>query len=169
MKTKHVIVVPYDEKWPEEFTKIKEELKAAMGNRFISIEHVGSTSVHGLAAKPIIDIDVIIKKDMFTEVKKALEAIGYVHEGDLGIKGREAFKYDHKEHLMTHHLYVCFEDCPELHRHITFRNWLRSHPEDVMDYSKVKMDMSKKYPYDIDSYIEGKSPCIEKIYKKCGL
>jgi GrpB-like predicted nucleotidyltransferase (UPF0157 family) len=169
MKTKRVIVLPYNEKWKEEFEKIKNELEQVIGNDIISIEHVGSTSVEGLAAKPIIDIDIVIDFEMFGQVKNKLETIGYKHEGDLGITGREAFKYENKEHLMKHHLYVCHKNNKELKKHIVFRDWLREHSDDRDMYSKIKVEMAKKYPNDIDSYIEGKTPCVIKIYKKCGL
>lgn len=169
MKTKNVIVLPYDSNWKEEFKKIKKELEQSIGNDIISIEHVGSTSVEGLAAKPVIDIDIIIDCVMFDHIKRKLYAIGYIHEGDLGITGREAFKYENKEHLMKHHLYVCDKDSEELKKHIVFRDWLKVNPDDRYAYSKIKLEMAKKYPKDIDSYIEGKSSCIVKIYKKCGL
>ena len=168
MRTKHVIVKDYNPEWKNEFERIKSELSAVLSGKINSIEHVGSTSVEGLATKPIIDIDIVIDKN-FEEVKKALESIGYMHEGDLGIPGREAFKYKDKSHLMLHHLYVCNKDSEELYRHITFRNYLRQHKEDRDRYSSIKKEMALKYPEDIDSYIEGKQPVILDIYKKCGL
>lgn len=106
---------------------------------------------------------------MFNQVKNKLEKHGYRHEGDLGITGREAFKYDYKEHLMIHHIYVCDRNNNELKRHIAFRDWLREHPDDRDMYSTIKLEMAEKYPDSIDSYIEGKAPCIISIYKKCGL
>ena len=170
MTTRHIIVLPYDEKWAEAFEAIKRELAAALGDTAISIEHVGSTSVKGLAAKPIIDIDVVIKdRSMLDAAVSALAGIGYVHEGDKGIPGREAFDYDGKEHLMEHHLYVCAADCPELKRHLSFRDYLRAHPEAVEEYSRVKKEGAELYPHDIDSYIEHKSPLIEGIYRELGL
>lgn len=167
MKTKYVIVEDYNPKWKDEFKSIENELLSVLSGKIISIEHVGSTSVEGLAAKPIIDIDVVIDQN-FEEVKKSLERIGYMHEGDLGIAGREAFNYENKPHLMLHHLYVCNKDNEELFRHITFRNYLRKHKEDREKYSDIKKEMALKYPKDIDSYIEGKQPVILDIYKKCG-
>ncbi|NFS94782.1 GrpB family protein, partial [Clostridium botulinum] len=104
MITKHVIVEDYNPKWKESFESIKDELLAVLSGKIISIEHIGSTSVEGLSAKPIIDIDIVIDRN-FDEVKKELETISYIHEGDLGIYGREAFKYSNKPHLMVHHLY----------------------------------------------------------------
>lgn len=87
MKTKRVIVVPYDSRWNNEFQKIKLYLEKALENSVLAIEHVGSTSIEGLPAKPIIDIDVIIESyDTFKDVKSRLKNSGYYHEGDLGIK-----------------------------------------------------------------------------------
>lgn len=168
MKTKNVIVEDYNLQWKNEFERIKSELLTVLSGKINSIEHVGSTSVEGLAAKPIIDIDVVIDKN-FEEVKKALESIGYIHEGDLGISGREAFGYNNKSHLMVHHLYVCNKDNEELFKHITFRDYLKQHKEERDRYSSIKKEMASKYPEDIDSYIEGKQPVILEIYKKCGL
>jgi GrpB-like predicted nucleotidyltransferase (UPF0157 family) len=70
---------------------------------------------------------------------------------------------------MTHHLYVCPQNSEELKRHIAFRDYLRTHKDDTEKYSEIKLQVSKMYPTNIDSYIEAKSPCITEIYKKCGL
>ena len=170
MVTKHVAVLPYDEQWKQDFLKIKAELADALGQLAVGIEHVGSTSVQGLSAKPVIDIDVVIPDyTMLNDVVSALGEIGYQHEGNLGIAGREAFKYDGKEHLKTHHLYVCPEDSLELRRHVAFRDYLRAHPEAVREYSRIKEEGAKQYPDDIERYIEHKSPFIEKIYAEIGI
>ena len=95
--------------------------------------------------------------------------IGYRHEGDLGIAGREAFKYDGKEHLRKHHLYVCAQDSAELKRHISLRDYLRSNEKAAAEYSRIKEEGAAKYPYDIDGYIEYKAPFIERIYKEIGV
>lgn len=170
MRTKRVIVVPYDSKWNDEFQKIKSYLEKTLENSIVAIEHVGSTSVEGLSAKPILDIDVVVKNyDNFQEVKSRLESLGYYHEGDLGIKDREAFGYTEKHEFMAHHLYVCSQNSEELKRHIAFRDYLRTHKEDREKYSEIKQYASKRYSTDIDSYIEVKSPCIAEIYRKIGL
>jgi len=170
MQTPKVIVTPYDEAWRSDFDTIKQEIECALGDLIVSIEHVGSTSVDGMSAKPIIDIDAVIKDySVFDDVTRKLENIGYIHEGDLGIKDREAFRYSGKPHLQKHHLYVCPQYSEELHRHITFRDFLRSNPEAVKKYSLVKKTAAKLFPNDIDKYIEYKSPCIEELYKLCGL
>ena len=172
MRTKHVVVVGWNPNWKAEFKKIVESLGEEIGNKAVAIEHVGSTSVEGLSSKPCIDIDVVIEDySHFDEMKSLLAKKGYVHEGDLGIPGREAFAYETetKPELTLHHLYVCPKDSEELKRHKTFIKYLREHPEAVAKYSRVKEEGARLYPYDIDRYLEHKTPFILSIYKKCGL
>lgn len=170
MRTTHVVVLPYDPKWNEDFSAIRAELEAAMGELALRIEHVGSTSVEGMSAKPCIDVDVVIPDR--TCLKAAIErlaSIGYVHEGNLGIEGREAFCYTGKPHLQLHHLYVCPANSEELRRHITFREFLRQNLDAVKQYSSVKEQAAQRFPDDIERYLEYKSPCIAELYRMCGL
>lgn len=162
--------MPYDKTWKSSFEEIKAEIENVIGDLIIGIEHVGSTSVEGLSAKPCIDIDVIIKDySVFNDVVNKLATIGYIHKGNLGIKDREEFKYTDKPHLQKHHLYVCPQQSEELHRHIIFRDFLRENPEAARKYGSVKETAALLFPDDIDKYIEYKSPCIEELYKMCGL
>ena len=170
MGGRKVIVLPYDRGWKEAFEEIRRDIESACGDLILGVEHVGSTSVEGLSAKPCIDLDVVIRDyGVFPEVVARLAAIGYIHEGDLGIPEREAFRYDHKPHRMKHHLYVCPRDSRELHRHVTFRDFLRNTPEAAAEYGRVKEEGARLYPEDIDGYIRYKGPCIEKLYRQCGL
>lgn len=169
MRTKNVVVEKWNPKWKDEFERIVDSLGEDVIYNSIKIEHVGSTSVEGLSAKPIIDLDIVIENDKFEIIKRLLNDKGYKHEGDLGIEGREAFSYSGKEELMTHHLYVCTKDSEELFKHITFRDFLKNNPALASEYSKVKEQAAVLYPDDIDKYMEFKSEIIEKIYKKCGL
>lgn len=170
MRTKRVVVLPYSPKWKTDFEKIKREIEDALGDLILAVEHVGSTSVEGLSAKPIIDIDVVIPDySVFAEVADRLSAHGYIHEGNLGIPDRDAFRYLDKPHLQTHHLYVCPRHSAELHRHITFRDFLRSHPDAARQYGAVKEKAAQLYPESIEKYIACKSGCIEELYRQCGL
>ena len=165
MRTEQVTVGPYDPGWPKDFEEIKQELTAALGPLALHIEHVGSTAVPGLAAKPIIDIDIVIEdSSRLPSVIKALSSLGYSYEGDLGIADREAFSYQGKEHLCTHHLYVCPQYSAELRRHLLFRDYLRDHPQTAAEYGALKQRAAALFPQDIDSYCNYKAPCIEKIY-----
>ena len=169
-KIAKVVVLPYNVQWKDDFENIKSEIINAIGDLIIGVEHVGSTSVEGMSAKPCIDIDVIIKDySDFDIIVSRLEMIGYIYEGNLGIEDREAFKYFNKPHLRTHHLYVCPQKSEELYRHITFRDFLRNNVDAVKKYSSVKETAARLFPHDIEKYMEHKSPCIEELYTLCGL
>lgn len=165
---RRVVVVPYREQWKTDFEIIRQHLLTAVEDIIIDIEHIGSTSVEGLSAKPIIDIDIVIKDySVFDTVVERLATLGYIHEGNLGIKDRDAFDYRGNISLPKHHLYVCPEFSAELHRHIAFRDYLRNNPKAVQKYSKVKEEGARLFPDSIDDYIAYKSPCIEEIYARC--
>ena len=169
-QTRRVEVLPYDPAWPIRFEEIQAHLRGILFGQDVRVEHVGSTSVPGLAAKPIIDIDIVLQNGAtFEAVKTSLEANGYTHVGDFGITGREVFKYDDKPQLMSHHLYALSADSEELKRHLTFRDWLRSHPQDRAAYAQAKLAAARQFPNDIDAYIDAKSGVIFDIYTRCGL
>lgn len=170
MRTQIVLVLPYNPEWKTAFLRIKAPLERDLSCWLSAIEHVGSTSVEGMWAKPVIDLDLILRDaDCFTSVKKGLERLGYFHEGDLGIPQREAFAYEEKPELMTHHLYVCPPDSAELRRHLVFRDYLRTHPDQAEQYSRVKRQAAARFPRDIDGYMAMKAPCIQMLYQQCGL
>ena len=159
MRTKTVAVLPYDPAWKEAFERIKAPLWERLQTWLSAVEHVGSTSVEGLWAKPIIDLDLVLKEPgFFPQVKQGLALLGYFHEGDLD-----------KPDLMAHHLYVCPPDSLELRRHLTFRDYLRTHPAEARKYSEVKRQAAALFPHDIDGYIAQKDACVKELYQKCGL
>ena len=144
-----MVVVEYDKEWPQDFLKIKTELQKAI-TVMSNIQHVGSTSIPGMKAKPIIDIDVGLENwGNFENVKSKLATIGYEYEGDRGIKGREAFCRNGKVQNkildnIDHHLYVCSVDNEEYKRHILFRDYLRSHDEARDRYNQIKEEILAK-------------------------
>ena len=159
---KAIEVVPYDASWPERFAEIRERVAAALGGLCVGIEHVGSTAVPGLWAKPIIDLDVIISSRMrFPEVRDRLAELGYAHRGNLEIPGRESFQ--RPEGTFPHHLYVCSVDTPNLHDHLLLRDTLRAGADLRDRYAAVKREMAALHPHDIDAYIDGKGPLIAEI------
>lgn len=170
MNAHRITVNPYDETWPARFAEIRDYLLPTLQGKIVTIEHVGSTSVPGLAAKPIIDLDVVIPdQPAFGPVKAALEDLGYSHNGDQGIPGREAFKYAGKPGLAPHHLYVCVQGSAELRRHLALRDWLSTHPGDRERYAAAKFEAAALFPEHIDAYIDAKSEVIQHIYACCGL
>jgi len=158
---------PYNPKWKEEFIKIRSMLDACIGDLIIGFEHVGSTSVEGLAAKPIIDIDVVIDSyEIFPQIVERLMAIGFIHEGDGGIKGREVFKRNFEDDFMPYHLYVCPKNSEELLRHIAFREYLKGHASEREEYGSLKMRLAEQFPTSIDKYMSGKHDCVQRILLK---
>ncbi|MEO8538920.1 MAG: GrpB family protein [bacterium] len=155
-------VVEYDPDWPDWFRRIRTALLPSLESLCVGIEHVGSTSVPGLAAKPIIDIDVVISsRSLFPAVRDALASIGYVHRGNLEIPGREAF--ERPSGGLPHHLYVCSVDTPNLHNHLVLRDTLRARADLRERYAAVKRQLAVTHRDDVDGYVDAKGPVIEEI------
>ncbi len=164
--TKATLVQPYNSEWPYCFEEMKLFLTPALTGITHNIEHIGSTAVLGMIAKPIIDIDIIIERPLFLLVKERLEEIGYIHLGDKGISDREAFKLEDPQitqSLPPHHLYVCIIGAIALRDHLCFRNFMRKHPEWVDKLSKHKIHLCELHNNDRQSYIDGKSDIVRKI------
>jgi GrpB-like predicted nucleotidyltransferase (UPF0157 family) len=155
-------VVDYDPEWPDLFQRLREGIWPSNRDFAIAIEHVGSTSVPGLAAKPVLDIDVVVpSRNEIQLAATRLSNLGYAHRGDLGIEDREAFTAP--EDRPAHHLYVCPSQSVALLNHLTLRDHLRAHPADVEAYSALKKRLAEQCSGDIDSYIAGKTDFILAI------
>jgi len=168
-----IIVEKYNPEWKTEFEKAEAFYQDLLKDVEVKIEHVGSTSVVGLWAKPILDIDIIVKDTIDSQrVIELLAGVGYIHIGNLGIEGREAFKYvENNPNIkwMEHHLYVCLNSCENLQSHLLLRNHLRCNKEAVEAYSEIKRQLAKEYPNDIDSYIDGKTDLITGFLRAEGM
>ena len=163
-----VVVTPYDPAWPERFEEIAAKLRPALGDRITGIEHVGSTSVPGLAAKPVVDIDVVISsEESFPEVKAGLESLGYSHQGDLGIPGREYFK--EPEGAVRQNLYVCVEGALPLKNHRLLRDRLKADTRVRDAYGELKTKLAEAHPDSVDAYCEAKTDFIVKILSDEGI
>jgi GrpB-like predicted nucleotidyltransferase (UPF0157 family) len=162
-----VIVVKYDPAWVRLFEEIRNFVSPVLSDLTVTIEHVGSTSVPGLASKPIVDMDVVVSSqtDIHTAIQR-LSTLGYIHEGDLGATDREAFIPPVSK--PWHHLYVCTVDNEEYKRHILFRDYLRSHPEDAKLYGDLKLQLALRFQNDRVAYTDGKSEFVIGILRKAG-
>ena len=152
----------YDPRWPELFCELRDGLPAGLRMRARSIEHIGSTAVPGLAAKPIIDIDVVVAEQAdVAEAIAMLAAAGYPHKGDAGVPGREAF--DQPPHLPEHHLYVCVEGAGPLVSHLRLRDHLRANSRTAREYAALKRELAAAYGDDREGYTEAKTAFIEAV------
>lgn len=164
-------VQTYNEKWAVYFQEIKNNLENHLKSPYKSIEHVGSTSVPGLYAKPTIDIDIIVQnRQKKPAVISDLKLAGYEHLGDLGITGREAFLYnDVFLPLQKHNLYLIEETNIAWLNHKHLREYLRNNENARDEYSKLKLSLAKKFPNNIDAYIDGKTAFILDILRRSDL
>lgn len=165
--SKQVVVEPYNPDWANQFAILKDVIWPAVNQFAVSIEHVGSTAVPGLAAKPIIDIDIVIPSMVYIgEAIRKLAELGYEHRGNLGIEDREAFRTNTT--MISHHLYVCPANSLALKNHLVLRDTLRSNLKLREEYAAIKTELAKRHPDSIDSHVEGKTDFILKILKEKG-
>lgn len=157
-----VTVTPYATEWPGFFDRISRELRAALGEvPIVAIEPVGSTSVPGLAAKPIIDVDVVVRREAVPDAIRALEAVGYTRRGNLGLVDREAFFAP--EDGVPRHVYVCVEGTLQVRAHVAARDALRADAGLRNRYAAVKTALADDPSMDIDRYIAGKSEVLQDV------
>lgn len=161
-------VVPYDPAWPDRFEAIRRRLVAALaGVDVVAIEHVGSTSVPGLAAKPVIDVDVIVAGSHVPDAIAALEEVGYRHLGDLGITDRQAMAPP--DDGIRRNVYVTVADSLALRNHLGVRDTLRSRSDLRRRYGDLKLRLSEQDFTDIDQYVEAKSNLLGEILAVAGI
>ena len=156
-----VRIVEYDAAWPERFRALARRAAAALGGLALAVEHVGSTSVPGLAAKPVIDLDVVVRPADLDQAIGQLATLGYVHRGELGVPGRHAFRPPPGE--PKHHLYLCVAGSEGLRDHLRFRDHLRAHPGVAREYAALKQRLARAYGTDRDGYQEAKRAFIDAV------
>lgn len=161
IEKREIVIVDYDPRWPERFQEHAAVISNALGPKALVIEHVGSTSVPGLAAKPIIDIDVVVE-DSSDEAAYLpdLLAAGYV------LRVREPDWHEHRMFRTPEldvHVHIFSPGCVEVARHVAFRNRLRSHAEDRLRYEALKRKLAKEDWPDMNAYARAKGELVEEI------
>jgi GrpB-like predicted nucleotidyltransferase (UPF0157 family)/RimJ/RimL family protein N-acetyltransferase len=160
-------VVEYDPNWTEMFEAEAKRVKEALENNCIEVHHIGSTSIPGLSAKPVIDMLAVVRDILEVDkANKAMESLGYEAKGENGMAFRRFFQKG-KNHR-THHVHVYQEADPEISRYIKFRDWMRSHASDAEKYSRLKIELARKFPHDILQYCNGKDAFVASIDAKDG-
>jgi GrpB-like predicted nucleotidyltransferase (UPF0157 family) len=162
-----IVVREYDPEWPRMFEAVRVELRAALLRvPVVAIEHVGSTSVPGLAAKPVIDIDVIVAADVVPQAIAALERAGYVYRGEMGVPERHALLAP--PGAINQHTYVTVQGCLSLRNHLGVRDVLRADVELRHAYAETKRRLAAETD-DIEVYIEGKTAVLLRILAVAGI
>jgi GrpB-like predicted nucleotidyltransferase (UPF0157 family) len=158
------VVAEYDPTWTGAFERLRDRLDATLVGVTHVTEHVGSTAVRGLAAKPIIDVDVVVADETAVgPAVKALAAAGWRHEGDLGIKGREAFLPP--ADAAYHHLYLVVAGSRPHRDHIDLRDFLRMHPGHAARYAALKRQLAVLLETDRAAYVLGKHEMITEFLR----
>jgi GrpB-like predicted nucleotidyltransferase (UPF0157 family) len=164
-----IVVVEYDPAWPRRFGQLRQEYAqalAAAGVPVVAIEHVGSTSVPGLAAKPVIDCDIVVAEPDVGAASQVLAGLGFTAEGELGIPQRWAFRPP--DRLAGTHTYVVVEGSLALRNHLAVRDILRTDSDLRMRYAAVKRRVGATAA-NIDEYGRGKNAVIQQILAAAGL
>lgn len=159
----HIVVQKYDPMWEKKFISEKELIKSIMGDNVLEIYHIGSTSVKGLSAKPIIDImPVVYDLSAVDSIADEFEKIGYEYLGEFGIKGRRYLRKGGDER--THHIHIFQkEDKSNIERHLAVRDYLRTHLDEAQRYGVLKEKLACRFPYDNDGYCDGKEEFVRQL------
>ncbi|KFN01897.1 GrpB family protein [Bacillus clarus] len=160
-----IVVVPYENHWGKKFQQEAKRLKEAMPES-VKVHHIGSTSVPGLAAKPIVDMIMEVESiEKVDHWNKQFEDLGYIVKGENGIPGRRFFIHGTEENR-SYHLHVFKTGNPEITRHLSFRDYMMAHCEEAEAYAALKKELAEKYTYDGTQYTEGKSEFVRNVDEK---
>jgi GrpB-like predicted nucleotidyltransferase (UPF0157 family) len=167
----------YDPGWATAFQLLREQLLLVLEDPQADIQHVGSTAIPGLPAKPVLDVDIIIPGPArLRKLEAALVSVGYLSRGDQGIPGRYAFRQadrfvprtSPRQSWMAHHLYVCFEDALALKNHLCFRNALRANPDLAEAYGRLKRELVQRPGMDRETYTRAKTTFVLEVLQGKG-
>jgi GrpB-like predicted nucleotidyltransferase (UPF0157 family) len=155
-----VELVPHNPEWSQLADQEAERILKALSFQVIGIYHIGSTSVPGIKAKPILDFVLEVQNlDDVIHNKQEFEDLGYNWKGEFGIPGRQFFTRDTNGER-SHHLHVFQQGHPDIERHLVFRDYLRANPEAAREYEKLKEELAQRFPNASGSYTEAKSEFI---------
>lgn len=145
-------------------------LRATLGDEVRNVHHIGSTSIPGMSAKPIIDILLEVREiERMDELAPRMVELGYEARGEFGLPGRRYFvKGGDLTRFVgrTHHVHSYETGNPEIERHLAFRDYMISHPQDAVTYARLKDELARRYPDDIEAYHDGKDAFIGEMEKK---
>ncbi len=159
-----VYLVPYDPRWPQQFSAEALAVKAAIGDLLMAIHHIGSTAIPGIAAKPIIDILAVVSDLAAVDGRTAqMRELGYEALGEFGIAGRRYFRKDDVAGHRTHQIHAFQVGSPQVVRHLAFRDFLRAHREFAEQYDALKRRLADLHRADIGAYTDGKDEFIKEI------
>lgn len=160
-----VELVPYDPDWPAAFQRISDKLERLLTPYVVDIEHIGSTSIPGLAAKPLIDIDIILRSS--DDVPPATQLL---LDQDYELRGNryddDVWAFMLRDGKPPERIYLCLPNNQTHQRRVIFRDHLRSHPDDMAEYARLKLELAEKHRHDGDRYTAAKRHFVDAIIEK---
>lgn len=163
------VVVPHDSNWKSRFIAESEKIRFALGEQVVEIHHIGSTAIPGIYAKPVIDMLAVAKNiEELDLCNEAMTELGYEVKGEFGIPGRRYFRKD-IEGIRTFQLHIFELGSEQIDRHLAFRDYLNSHPEDAAAYSELKRRLILEHDGDPERYMDGKDGFVREIDRKAEL
>jgi len=164
-----IIVVPYNPDWPNLYSIEARKIAAVLAGEMMTIRHIGSTAVPGIKAKPIIDFLIEVHNiERVDEFKDAMMELRYEPRGENGIPGRRYF-IKNTEGVRTHHVHIYQTGHPNIERHVDFRDYMRTHPEEAKAYSFLKEELVQRFREDSLQYTEGKGTFIREIDRRAAV
>ena len=162
----HITVLNYDPEWPLKYERERKAIAEILDGNGISIYHIGSTSVPGLAAKPIIDMMAVVRSlEKVDDARGKFSELGYEYLGEFGIAGRRYFRKGGDERTHQIHIFQA-DDWNNIGRHLAFRDYMRTHEKERAEYAKIKTALAQRFPYDIDGYCDGKDAFVREMEKR---
>lgn len=163
-----IVVVPYNTTWPQQFLDLANPMREEMGDIALRIDHIGSTAIPNLAAKPIIDIQISVAMfDPFEPILKPLKALGYRWRDDNSDLTKRYFR--EPEGQPRTHIHVRKSGSWPEQFNLLFRDYLRVHPEAAAKYEAVKYQLAEQYRDERSQYVDGKAPIIWEIMQKANV
>jgi GrpB-like predicted nucleotidyltransferase (UPF0157 family) len=172
------VIEPHNPKWLSQFAEVQKQLQEILKDvPIIAIEHVGSTSIPSLPAKPILDIDIIVSSSSLDLARSSMTRAGYLDAGELDVPDRWVFRQPANDHLreadreigvLKRHTYVCVEGCLSLRNHLDLKRVLLQDEGLRKEYGNVKLELAEKEFVDMDEYCRGKNEVMLKILRKGG-
>lgn len=165
--TRKVAIEPYNSEWPHMYQSEIDRLLPVLQNEIVHAYHIGSTSIPGMWAKPIIDILLEVRNiTRIDEYNEEMIVLGYKPRGELGIPGRRYFSRESPIDVRTHHVHAYQRGDRSIERHLAFRDYMIAHPEEAERYILLKKELAAKFPLDIDAYIAGKEEYVSETEAK---
>ena len=162
----HITVLNYDPEWPLKYERERKAIAEILDGNGISIYHIGSTSVPGLVAKPIIDMMAVVRSlEKVDDARGKFSELGYEYLGEFGIAGRRYFRKGGDERTHQIHIFQA-DDWNNIGRHLAFRDYMRTHEKERAEYAKIKTALAQRFPYDIDGYCDGKDAFVREMEKR---